>query len=339
MHANRREDIDEVWSGDIAAAVGLRNVGTGDTICAESAPIVLETMQFPVPVISVAIEPQTKADDEKLSTSLQKLVHEDPTFRVHTDPETGQTLISGMGELHLEIIVDRLTREFGVKAHVGKPQVAYKETLRRPAKGEGRYIRQTGGRGQYGHVKLDTEPLPPGQGIVFESVVVGGSIPKEFIRSVEQGIREACETGILAGYEVRDVLVRVYDGSYHEVDSSELAFKIAASMAFKDAARHAEPVLLEPIMAVEVVVPETYLGEVLGDLSARRGKVVTIESRGDTQVIEVSVPLAEMFGYTTQLRSLTQGRGTHTMHFSQYLEAPKSVSDEVIARIQGAASP
>ncbi len=338
MHANKREEIKEVYAGDIAAAVGLKNVVTGDTICDASHPVILEAMQFPEPVIAVAIEPQTKADQEKLGISLAKLMQEDPTLKVHTDPDTAQTLISGMGELHLEIIVDRLTREFGVTANVGRPQVAYKETFRKAARGEGRYVRQTGGRGQYGHVKIEVEPLPTGGGLVFENKIVGGAIPKEFIRAVEQGIREACETGILAGYEVRDILVRLVDGSYHEVDSSELAFKIAASLGFKDAARQAEPVLLEPIMAAELVVPEEYMGDVIGDINSRRGKVVTMDSRGGTQIIGVTVPLAEMFGYTTQLRSLTQGRATHTLHFSHYQETPREVSAEVIARIQGATS-
>jgi elongation factor G len=338
MHANDREDLKEVYSGDIAAAVGLKNVITGDTICDERAPVVLEAMQFPEPVISVAIEPRTKADQDKLGGSLDKLMQEDPTFKVHTDQDTGQTLISGMGELHLEIIVDRLTRDFGVRANVGRPQVAYKETIRRASQGEGRYIRQTGGRGLYGHVQIEVAPLRAGGGISVENATVGGVIPKEFISSVEQGIREACEMGVLAGYEMRDLAVRVVGGSSHDVDSSELAFKIAASMAFQDAAQKADPVLLEPIMATEIVVPEEYMGDVLGDLNSRRGKVVTMDSRDRIQIIGVMVPLAEMFGYTTQLRSLTQGRATHSMHFSHYLEAPKNVSDEVIARIQGAAS-
>jgi len=338
MHANQRVDLAEVYSGDIAAAVGLKNVVTGDTICDERAPIVLEAMQFPVPVISVAIEPRTKADQDKLGGSLGKLMQEDPTFKVHTDPDTGQTLISGMGELHLEVIVDRLTREFGVQANVGRPQVAYKETIRRASESEGRYIRQTGGRGLYGHVQIEMEPLPSGGGFAFENAAVGGVIPKEFIPSVEQGIREACEMGVLAGYEMRDLSVRLVGGSFHDVDSSELAFKIAASMAFQDAAQKADPVLLEPIMATEIVVPEEYMGDVLGDLNARRGKVVTMDSRAGIQIIGVMAPLAEMFGYTTQLRSLTQGRATHSMHFSHYSEAPRNVSDKVIARIQGAAS-
>ncbi|MFQ5669397.1 MAG: elongation factor G [Acidobacteriota bacterium] len=335
MHANKREEIREVSAGDIAAAVGLRQVATGDTICDPDHPVILEAMHFPQPVIAVAIEPKTKADQEKLGESLAKLMREDPTFKVHIDADTGQTLISGMGELHLEIITDRLTREFGVSANVGRPHVAYKETIRRASKAEGRYIRQTGGHGQYGHVKLALEPLPPGSGVVFEDGIVRGAIPKEFIKSVEEGVREACETGVLAGYEVRDVHVRLYDGSYHEVDSSELAFKIAASIAFKEAARNAEPVLLEPVMAAEIVVPDEYMGDVIANINSRRGEVVSMESRSGTQIISVVVPLAEMFGYTTQLRSLTQGRATQSMHFSEYKEAPRNVSDEVIARIQG----
>jgi elongation factor G len=289
-------------------------------------------------VISVAIEPKTKPDQDKLGGVLGKLMQEDPTFKVHTDAETGQTLISGMGELHLEVIVDRLTRDFGVRANVGRPQVAYKETIRQPATAEGRYIRQTGGRGLYGHVKIEMEPLPAGSGVAFECAIARGVIPKEYHAAVEQGIHESCEMGILAGYEVRDLLVRLVDGSYHEVDSSELAFKIAASMAFRDAAEKADPVLLEPMMAAELVVPEEYVGDVIGDMNARRGKVVTMDTRGGTQIIGVMVPLAEMFGYTTQLRSLSQGRATHSLHFSHYQETPKNVSDEVIARIQGAAS-
>jgi len=338
MHANKREDIREVYAGDIAAAVGLKDVATGDTICDIGHPIILESMHFPLPVISVAIEPRTKADQEKLGASMAKLMLEDPTFKVHTDPDTGQTIISGMGELHLEIITDRLTREFGVQAHVGRPQVAYRETIRKAAKGEGRYIRQSGGRGQYGHVKIEIEPKPGEGDLVVENHIRGGAIPREFIPSATEGVREAAEMGILAGYEVRDVLVRLVDGSYHEVDSSELSFKIAGSMAFKDASGKAEPVLLEPIMDTEVVVPERYLGDVIGDLNARRGKVKSMTSHGGARVIGASVPLAEMFGYTTNLRSLTQGRGTHTMQFSRYFETPKNVSDAVIARITGAAS-
>jgi len=338
MHANEREEIKEVYAGDIAACVGLRNVTTGDTICDEKAPVLLEPMDFPEPVISVAIEPKTKADQEKLGGALAKVAQEDPTFKIHTDPDTAQTIISGMGELHLEIITDRLVREFSVGVSVGKPQVAYKETIRRPARAEGRYIRQTGGRGQYGHVKIEIEPLPPGGGYVFDNEIVGGVIPKEFIKPVERGIREAMENGVLAGFEVRDVKIRLVDGSYHDVDSSEIAFKIAGSMAFKEAASHAQPVLLEPVMSVEVVVPEQYMGEVIGDLNARRGRVEHMEVRAGTQVITARVPLSEMFGYATDLRSKTQGRATYTMHFSHYDETPKNISEGVIARIQGAAN-
>ncbi|MBI2821687.1 MAG: elongation factor G [Acidobacteria bacterium] len=335
MHANKREEIKEVYAGDIAAAVGLRNVTTGDTICAKAHPVILEAMDFPAPVISVAIEPKTKADQEKLGMSLGKLVQEDPTFRVHTDPDTGQTIISGMGELHLEIIVDRLLREFSVGANVGKPQVAYKESITRASQAEGRFIRQTGGRGQYGHVKLRVEPLPPGTGFEFVNEIVGGVVPREYIAPVESGVREAMESGVLAGFEMQDVKVTLFDGSYHEVDSSEIAFKIAASMGFKEACARARPVLLEPIMKVEVVVPEEYMGDVIGNLNSRRGKVESMEPRLGTQVITASVPLAEMFGYATDLRSMTQGRATYTMHFGRYEEAPKNVSDEIIARIKG----
>ena len=338
MHANEREEIKEVYAGDIAACVGLKNVTTGETIAAENAPILLEPMDFPEPVISVAIEPKTKADQEKLGGSLAKLAQEDPTFKIHTDPDTAQTIISGMGELHLEIITDRLVREFNVGVNVGKPQVAYKETIRRPSKAEGKYIKQTGGRGQYGHVKIALEPLPPGGGFVFENEIVGGTVPKEYIKPVETGIREAMQNGVLAGFEMRDVKVRLVDGSYHEVDSSEMAFKIAGSMAFKDGAARGSPVLLEPVMAVEVVVPEQYMGDVIGDLNSRRGRVEHMEARAGTQVITAKVPLAEMFGYATDLRSRTQGRATYTMHFSHYDETPKNISEEVIARIRGAAN-
>ncbi len=317
--------------------VGLRNAQTGDTICEERSPIVLEPMDFPEPVIKLAIEPKTKADQEKLGTALGKLAQEDPTFKIHTDTETAQTIISGMGELHLEIITDRLTREFGVGVSVGKPQVAYKETIRQSSKAEGRYIKQTGGRGQYGHVKLEVSPLPPGSGFEFLNEIVGGSIPREFIKPVEEGIKEAMQSGPLAGYEVRDVRVVLYDGSYHDVDSSEMAFKIAGSIGFKEALSRARPVLLEPIMSVEVVVPEQYMGDVIGDLNSRRGKIERMEPRAGTQVITSKVPLAEMFGYATDLRSRTQGRANYSMHFSHYDEAPKSVSEGVIARIQGLA--
>ena len=335
MHANKREEIDEVYCGDIAAAVGLRTVRTGDTICDKRHPIVLEAIEFPAPVMSVAIEPKTKSDQDRLAVSLDKLIREDPTFKVHVDRDTGQTIISGMGELHLEILVDRMVREFGVSASVGKPQVAYRETVRRPAEAEGRFIRQTGGRGQYGHVKILLEPLPQGKGFEFVNQIVGGAIPREFIPAVEQGVREALEAGVLAGFEIVDVKVTLLDGSYHEVDSSELAFKIAGSLALKEAARRASPVLLEPVMKVEVVAPEEFMGAVTGDLHARRGRVEATETRLSSTVIRCNVPLAEMFGYTTDLRSMTQGRATYTMHFSHYEEAPKAVSEEVIARIRG----
>ena len=339
MHANKREEIKEVWAGDIAAVVGLKNAATGETICDERSPIVLEPMEFPEPVIKLAIEPKTKVDQEKLGTALQKLAQEDPTFKINTDPDTAQTIISGMGELHLEIITDRLVREFGVGVSVGKPQVAYKETIRQTAKAEGKYIKQTGGRGQYGHVKLEVSPLPPGSGFEFLNEIVGGSIPKEYIKPVQEGIREAMQSGPLAGYEVRDVRVTLYDGSYHDVDSSEMAFKIAGSIGFKEALSRARPVLLEPIMSVEVVVPEQYMGEVIGDLNSRRGKVERMEPRAGTQVITARAPLAEMFGYATDLRSMTQGRANYSMHFSHYDEAPKSISEAVIARVQGLARP
>ncbi len=335
MHANKREEIKEIYAGDIAAAVGLRSVTTGDTICEERRPVVLESMVFPEPVITLAIEPRTKADQEKLGQGLGKLQAEDPTFRVQTDVDTGQVVIRGMGELHLEIIVDRLKREFGVEASVGRPQVAYKETLTQPAQAEGRYIRQTGGRGQYGHVKIRLAPRKPGEGFEFKNEIVGGAIPREFIKPVEEGIREALSTGVLAGYPVDDVAITLYDGSFHEVDSSELAFKIAGSMAFKEAARHAGPVLLEPVMKVEVVVPEEYMGDIMGDLSGRRGRIVSMEARGGTQIVNARVPLSEMFGYATDLRSRTQGRATYTMHFERYEQAPQNVSEEVVARIQG----
>ena len=334
MHANKREDIKEVYAGDIAAAVGLKSVQTGDTICDQNHPVVLESMQFPEPVISVVIEPKTKVDQEKLGLALGKLTQEDPTFKVFNDPETSQTIISGMGELHLEIVVDRLLREFNVAANVGKPQVAYRETIRKSAKAEGRYVRQTGGRGQFGLVKIAIEPIP-GKKFEFSNDIRGGSIPREYISSIETGIVEAMEHGILAAYPMVDVKVSLYDGSYHEVDSSEMAFKIAGSMAFKAAARSADPVLLEPIMQVEVVVPEVYMGEVINDLNSRRGRVTGMSARGNTQIIGANVPLAEMFGYATVLRSATQGRATYTMHFSEYQEAPKQVGEEVVAKVQG----
>jgi elongation factor G len=335
MHANKREEIKEVYAGDIAAAVGLKQVSTGDTLCDEKKPIVLESMDFPEPVISLAIEPKTKTDQEKLGVGLQKLMSEDPTFRVKTDEQTGQVVIAGMGELHLEIIVDRLKREFGVEASVGKPQVAYKETLTRPADGEMKYAKQTGGRGQYGHAKIHLFPGEPGTGYIFENEVTQGSIPKEFIKPIDEGIKEALTRGILAGYPIDDVRIVLYDGSYHDVDSSEMAFKIAGSMAFQDAAKKAKPVLLEPVMRVEVVVPKDYMGDVMGDLASRRGRIQSQDDRGGTQIINARVPLSEMFGYSTDLRSRTQGRATYSMHFDRYEQAPGNVSDEVVARVSG----
>jgi elongation factor G len=335
MHANKREEIKEVYAGDIAAAVGLKSVSTGDTLCDEKHAIVLESMDFPKPVISLAIEPKTKTDQEKLGVGLQKLMAEDPTFRVNTDIQTGQVIIHGMGELHLEIIVDRLKREFAVEATVGKPQVAYKETLTRAADGEMKYAKQTGGRGQYGHVKIHLFPGEPGTGYIFENETTGGSIPKEFIKPIDEGIKEALTRGILAGYPIDDVRIELYDGSYHDVDSSEMAFKIAGSMAFQDAAKKARPVLLEPIMRVEVVVPKEHMGDVMGNLSSRRGHIQSQEDRGGTQIIQARVPLSEMFGYSTDLRSRTQGRATYSMHFDCYEQAPSSTSEEVIARMQG----
>jgi elongation factor G len=367
MHANKREEIDVIYAGDIAACVGLKNVTTGDTLCDEEKPVLLENIEFPTPVISVAIEPKTKADQEKLGAALGKLAQEDPTFRVHVDPDTGQTLISGMGELHLEIIVDRMMREFNVQASVGRPQVAYRETIRRKAQSEGKYIRQTGGRGQYGHCKIEVHPLPSashkdmhemstdevdalakeiaGSGakwrfdkehrLLFIDRIVGGAIPREFIPPIENGIREAMETGVLAGYEMVDCAVVLYDGSYHEVDSSEMAFKIAGSMAFKEACQKAQPVLLEPVMRVEVVVPEEYMGPVISDLNSRRGQLHGRESRAGSEIIRAEVPLAEMFGYATDLRSKTQGRASFTMHFSHYAEAPASIAEEVVAKATG----
>lgn len=335
MHANHREEITEVYAGDIAAAVGLKDTTTGDTLCDENKPIILESMQFPEPVIDVAIEPKTKADQEKMGGALSRLAEEDPTFRMHTDPETGQTIISGMGELHLEIIVDRLLREFKVDANVGRPQVAYKETIRSKVKAEGKFVRQSGGRGQYGHCWIELEPLEPGSGYEFVNKIVGGVIPKEYIAPIDAGIREAMETGVLAGYPMLDIRATLYDGSFHEVDSSEMAFKIAGSMAFKNAATKANPVLLEPIMKVEVVVPEEYMGEVIGDINSRRGRIEGMEARAGAQVIRGYVPLAEMFGYATDLRSKTQGRGTYVMQFSHYEEAPKNITEEIIAKRQG----
>ncbi|MDH7570192.1 MAG: elongation factor G, partial [Armatimonadota bacterium] len=336
MHANRREDVDAVYAGDIAAAVGLGETATGDTLCSEAQPILLESIQFPEPVISIAVEPKTKADQEKMATALARLSSEDPTLKIRTDEETGQTVVSGMGELHLEIIRDRLLREFKVDANVGKPQVAYKETIRAKSQAEGRYVRQTGGRGQYGHVWLELEPLEPGKGFEFVNNIVGGVIPREYIPAVEAGVREALETGVLAGFPVIDVRATLFDGSYHEVDSSEMAFKIAGSMAAKEGVRKAQPVLKEPVMAVEVVTPAEYMGDVMGDLNARRGKIEGMEpGPGGTQVIRASVPLAEMFGYATAVRSMTQGRASYTMEPSHYDEVPKQVADEIIAKAQG----
>ncbi|MFZ3200608.1 MAG: elongation factor G [Candidatus Acidiferrales bacterium] len=367
MHANKREEIESVEAGDIAACVGLKNATTGDTLCDEEKPIVLENIDFPTPVISIAIEPKTKADQEKMGTALGKLAQEDPTFRVHTDNDTGQTLISGMGELHLEIIVDRMMREFGVQANVGRPQVAYRETILKVAGGEGKYIRQTGGRGQYGHAKLSVHPLPnsghedmhemsvdeidalaksvAGKGgkwhfdkehrLLFVDKIIGGSIPKEFIAPIETGVREAMETGVLAGYEMVDVAVVLEDGSYHDVDSSEMAFKIAGSMAFKEACKKANPKLLEPIMRVEVVVPEEYMGTVIADLNSRRGQLQGRESRAGSEIINVQVPLAEMFGYATEIRSRTQGRGSFTMHFSHYAQVPPNIADDIVGGSNG----
>ncbi|HVX38456.1 MAG TPA: elongation factor G, partial [Gemmatimonadaceae bacterium] len=335
MHANKRDEIEEVRAGDIAAAIGLKDTRTGDTMCDDEHPIILEAMKFPNPVIDVAIEPKTKADQDKLGIALAKLSEEDPTFRVHTDEETSQTIISGMGELHLEIIVDRMMREFKVDANVGRPQVAYRETIRkRVEKVEGKFIRQSGGKGQYGHVVINMEPSETGAGFVFEDKIVGGVIPREYIAPVEQGIKEALENGVLAGYPMVDVKVELVYGSYHEVDSSEMAFKIAGSMAFKEAAKRAHPVLLEPMMNVEVTVPEAYMGDVLGDLSSRRGKIGGMTQRGEAQVIAATVPLAEMFGYSTKLRSMSQGRAVYSMEFAHYEEVPKSKAEEIVSKVK-----
>lgn len=330
MHANHREEIDTVYSGEIAAAVGLRDTATGDTLCAEDDPIILEAVEFPEPVISQAVEPKTKVDQDRLGTALQRLAEEDPTFRIHTDTETGQTIIEGMGELHLEVIVDRLLREFKVEANVGRPQVAYRETIRETVKQEGKFIRQSGGRGQYGHVYIELGPNEPGAGFEFENKIVGGVVPREYIPAVEAGIREALQTGVVAGYPVVDVKATLYDGSYHDVDSSEMAFKIAGSMAFKDAARKAKPVLLEPVMRVEVTTPEDFMGDVMGDLNSRRGRIEGMDQRGNSQVIRAKVPLASMFGYATDLRSATQGRAAFSMFFSNYEEVPPSIAEEII---------
>ena len=336
MHANKREEIEEVYAGDIAAAIGLKETRTGDTLSDEEQPVILEAMKFPNPVIDVAIEPKTRADQDKLGQALQKLAEEDPTFRVRSDQETGQTIIAGMGELHLEIIVDRMKREFKVEANVGRPQVAYRETIRKKVTQiEGKFIRQSGGRGQYGHVVIDLEPAEPGAGFLFEDKIVGGVVPREYIRPVEHGIKEAMENGVLAGYPMVDIKAALVFGSYHDVDSSEMAFKIAGSMAFKEAARQAQPVLLEPIMEVEVVTPAEFLGDVIGDLTSRRGKIGGMTQRGDAQVVAGEVPLAEMFGYSTQLRSMTQGRAVYSMQFDHYAEVPKSVSEQIIAKVKG----
>jgi elongation factor G len=335
MHANHREEITEVYSGDIAAAVGLKDTTTGDTLCDENAPIILESMVFPDPVISVAVEPKTKADQEKMGIALQKLAEEDPTFRVATDHETGQVIISGMGELHLEIIVDRMLREFKVECNVGKPQVAYRETIRKTVKSEGKFVRQSGGRGQYGHCWLELVPQEPGVGFSFENKVVGGAIPKEFINPIEAGIKEAMASGVVAGYPVVDIKAIVYDGSFHDVDSSEMAFKIAGSMAFKSGCQKATPVLLEPYVKVEVIVPEEYMGDVIGDVNARRGRMEGMEARNGAQVINAFVPLSEMFGYSTDLRSKTQGRGNYSMEVAYYDEVPKNISDNIVAKIKG----
>jgi elongation factor G len=334
MHANKREEIKDVWAGDIGAAVGLRNVTTGDTICDKNHPIALETMTFPEPVIAVAIEPKTKADQEKMGVALAKLMQEDPTFKVHTDVETNQVIIRGMGELHLEIIVDRMLREFNVQANVGKPQVAYREAITRKSEAEGRFVRQSGGKGQYGHVKMRFEPIPEG-GFEFVNDITGGSVPREFIKPTEQGIKEAMERGIIAGYPMTGIRAILYDGSYHDVDSSEMAFKIAGSMAYQEGAKKAGPILLEPIMDVEVVTPEDYAGDVMGDLSRRRGKIQQMDERGGAKVIRAHVPLSEMFGYATQLRSMSQGRASYTMQFFAYEPAPKNVAEEVIAKVAG----
>ncbi|HHJ52144.1 MAG TPA: elongation factor G, partial [Caldithrix abyssi] len=331
MHANHREDIKSVYAGDIAAVVGLKNTRTGDTLCDFKQRIVLESMSFPEPVISVAIEPKTKADQEKLAQSLTKLSDEDPTFRVRTIEETGQTVISGMGELHLEIIIDRLLREFKVGASVGKPQVAYKETITKKVEAEGKFVRQSGGRGQYGHVKIEMEPNEPGKGFEFQDAIVGGVIPREYILPVKSGIEDAMKNGVIAGYPMEDIKVKLIDGSYHEVDSSEMAFKIAGSMAFQEGAKKANPVLLEPIFSIEIVVPEEYLGDVIGDLNSRRGKISGILPRKDAQVVNGTVPLGEMFGYATDLRSITQGRAIYTMQFSHYEKVPDSLAEEIIA--------
>jgi elongation factor G len=332
MHANHREEIDEVYAGDIAAAVGLKETFTGDTLTDPDHPVILESMSFPEPVIEVAIEPRTKADQDKMGIALGRLAEEDPTFRVHTDEESGQTRIAGMGELHLDVLVDRMIREFKVAANIGKPQVSYRETIRRAAEGNGRFIRQTGGKGQYGHVVLTLEPTEKGAGYEFVDKIVGGVIPREYMRAIDHGIRETLETGVYAGYPMVDVRATVHDGSYHEVDSSEMAFKIAASMALKAAVEKADPVVLEPMMRVEVTMPEEFMGDVIGDLNSRRGQIEGMDSRGSTQVVRAFVPLAEMFGYATDLRSETQGRASYSMELSHYAEVPASVAAELVAK-------
>jgi elongation factor G len=335
MHSNHRKDIDVVYAGDIAAVIGVKNTTTGDTLCDENHPIILESMEFPDPVISVAVEPATKNDQEKMGVALQKLAEEDPTFRVRTDQETGQTIISGMGELHLQIIVDRMLREFHVDCKVGEPQVAYRETIRNTVKAEGKFVRQSGGHGQYGHCWLELIPQEPGEGFSFENKVVGGAIPKEFINPIEAGVKQAMEAGVVAGYPMVDIKAIVFDGSYHEVDSSEAAFKVAGSMAFKNGCEKANPVLLEPYVKVEVVVPEEYMGDVIGDLNSRRGRIDGMEARNGAQVINGFVPLSEMFGYSTDLRSKTQGRGNYSMEVAYYDEVPKNIAEKVIAKNKG----
>lgn len=335
MHANHREEITEVKAGDIAAAVGLKFTKTGDTLCTENDPVVLEKIVFPEPVIQIAIEPKTKADQDKLSDSLTRLSDEDPTFRVKVDEETGQTLISGMGELHLEILVDRMKREFKVEANIGKPQVAYRETITQTVNSEGKFVKQSGGRGKYGHVWVEISPNEPGKGFEFTNAIVGGTVPKEYIPAVSAGIQEAMRNGVIAGFPVVDIKAKIYDGSYHDVDSDEISFKVAGSLAFKEGAKKAKPVLLEPIMDVEVVTPEEYLGDVMGDLNSRRGKIEGFSARKDAQVIKATVPLSEMFGYATVLRSMTQGRAIYTMQFKHYSEVPKSIADEIAEKTLG----
>src|SRR5690606_21332908 len=335
MHANSREEISEVHAGEIAAAVGLKDTGTGDTLCDDKAPIILESMEFPEPVISVAIEPKTKGDQDKMGTALAKLQEEDPTFRAHTDQETGEVIIAGMGELHLDIIVDRLRREFKVEANVGAPQVSYRETFRSAAEVEGKFVRQSGGRGQYGHVWIEFSPNEEGKGFEFENAIVGGVVPREYIPAVQAGLEDALERGVLAGYPLVDIKAKLYDGSYHDVDSSEMAFKIAASMALKNAASKCQPVILEPVMKVEVVIPEEYMGDIMGGITSRRGRVEGMEARGNAQVVRAMVPLSEMFGYATSLRSNTQGRGVFTMYFDNYEEVQKSISEEIIKKNKG----